>query len=250
MARQADVECPTGLRLKMRSVKGKDIDGLRDKRRINTGEALTELLMACTVEVVDTAVYSGLSSFHWADALLGDRFAALIGLRRATAGDMYEFKIRCGVRGCNNNISWEVNLTELDVQPLPEASRLVFAENNEFITEVDGREVVFGLTTGRDQLRIAKIIEKDKGPKRGLAQAERALYGLLVRIQRVNGVEPKDVMAWLDDLDLADINALRKSMDDVDCGIETEILVDCSGPKGCGTRQNIDLPLDENLFLV
>lgn len=247
MSRMTELTCPSGLRLKMRGLKGKDLDGLRDKRRVASGESLSELLNDCTIEVADRAIYAGAEKFDWADALLGDRMHAIVGLRSATNGDEYDFRIRCSDAGCRQMIDWTVDLKDLPVKLLPEASKETFLNGNRFETTAMDKRVIFKLTTGRDQASLArKVAQIRQASKSKQGEHERWLLAVAERIVEVDGVDR--VLDWLEDGDLLDIRKLVKDMDAADCGVETGIEIACMGARGCGLEQEVNLPLDSTFF--
>lgn len=218
---------------------------MRDRKKVATGEAITTLLNDCTLEVLDRSVYGNAPNFDWADALVGDRTLALLGLREATNGATYEFSTRCTDADCKRMIAWTINLNDLPKKPLPEESKELYLSGNSFMTQVDGRVVKFRLMTGRDQMKLAKAIshiKRSSNSKEG--RQEKMLLGLASRINEVEGAE--DVLAWLEDLDLADITQLMRAMEKVDCGVETGITIECDA---CDLEQEIDLPLDRQFFV-
>lgn len=233
--------------VRFRSIKGKDLDGLRDRRRMASGESINDLLNNCTLSVVDRSIYGTLKDFDWMEAVLGDRMHALIGLREATSGPMYGFDIRCADADCKYMIRWQLNLNQLPRKPLPEESKEVFLNGNSFETAVGEQKVVFKLQTGRDQIRLSKLVSQIKSKtndrNREQEQNRKVLLGVANRVTSVEGCD--NIMGWLADLDLADISELVKNMDAVDCGVETGIEIECSS---CGLRQEIDLPLDKTFF--
>lgn len=259
ISKEIELECPSGLRVRLRSMKGKDLDGLRDKRRLVTGEAWSKLLDDCTIEVLDEGPYGNATSLQvlgskaqrwsWKQALVGDRVRALLGLRSATSGEQYPFRVRCGNDRCRRWIDWEVDLAELPIKPLLPESRELFVNGNRFETVVDGKAVVFHLTTGEDQAKAVRLQERfvatqRQQRERGLEPAEgMAMLALATRILEVEG-EP-DIVAFLAELDLGEIERLVTRMDKVDCGVETGIQVSCSE---CGEVTSTDLPLDASFF--
>lgn len=250
MSRQAEITCPSGLRVKLRSIKGKDLDGLRDKRRLASGEAISTLLDECTIEVIDRSIYAKLPSFDWAHALIGDRMYAVLGLRKATTGQDYLFDVRCIDRDCRRAISWGLNLDELPVKELPEESKEVWANGgNKYIAHVNGKEVIFGLNTGIDQVKFVRNLDKIRSNakfRQGQANnAERTLLGLAMQVSEVEGLKREEILPWLEDCDLADITKLRKDIEAVDCGVETGINISCPH---CGLQQEVELPLDSSFF--
>lgn len=251
MARETDVTCPSGLKVKLRSVKGKDLDGMRDKRKATTGEATTSLLNDCTVEVQDRSIYANLKEFNWADALVGDRTYATVALKALSSGEEFEFRTRCKDGECRRMINWAVNMNELEVHKLSEESKACFLNGNVFETIAAGRHVKFRLNTGRDQLKLTKLraeieAENRKRKKKQGEEEKQILLGIGMRIVSVEGTD--DVLSWLEELDLQDMTELLKELDKPDCGLETEIEIQCTGVEGCGLTQAVNLPLDSRFF--
>lgn len=256
MARHIEVTVPSGMRVKFRSVKGKDIDSMRDQRRFATGESITRLLDDCTVEFVDKGIYSRINNFSWADAIVGDRLAGLIGVRQATTGDKYDFRVRCQDNRCGQWIDWEIDLeSDLRRVPLSEESKQIFLEGNEFHTSLNGRDIKFKLVTGADQLKVSKVLQqasmkqrlRRRGePLEGGDEDARSLIALGGRLLAVEGVS--EIVPWLEDLDFMELRELIEAMDKHDCGVETNIEIMCTGKQGCGLQQEITLPLDRSFF--
>jgi hypothetical protein len=258
MAREIELECPSGLVVLARGVKGKDLDGLRDRRKVASGEAISSLLDDCTLEVRERSIYGKLPNFTWADTLVGDRTFAVIGLRQITAGPTYDFRVRCQDRECREMIDWTIELNELPIKRLSPESAERFQAGNVFETTLDGKVIKFSLPTGRSQTKLVKYAatldaqarqKRDNGEESNGASSQegRALLGLAGKIVSVQDVT--NVMTWLGELDLKDIGDLSRTMDKVDCGVETGIMVECAGPRGCGLRQEVELPLDSKFFL-
>lgn len=259
MSREMEFPCPSGLRVKLRGVKGKDLDGMRDRKRVASGEAVSKLLDDCTLEVFERSIYTRLPNFAWADVLVGDRTSAIINLRQITAGSTYDFRVRCADRDCRQMIDWTIELSDLPIKELPKESAERFLAGNVFDATLNGTLIKFALPTGRSQTKLVKYAAQldanarqkaDRTGERdgGAASVEgRTLLGLAGKIVSVEGVP--NVLSWLGEQDLDDISQLRRAMDVVDCGVETGIEIECSGLEGCGLRQEIELPLDSKFFL-
>lgn len=243
MARETELTCPSGLRVRMRGIKGKDLDGLRDKRRVASGEAISDLLDACTIEVLDRAIYDRLPSFAWADALVGDRTRAIVSLRETTSGGEYDFRLRCRDKECRQMIDWTLNLGDLPIKPLSRESAETFLAGNVYETTLNDTLVKFCLNTGRTQARILKLAAQHDSKVQKSSSEGRMMLGLAGKIISVGGVD--NVMAWLGELDLLDIRQLVEAMDAVDCGVETAIEIVCDE---CGLKQEVELPLDSTFF--
>lgn len=259
MSREMEFPCPSGLRVKLRGVKGKDLDGMRDRKRVASGEAVSKLLDDCTLEVADRSIYTKLPNFTWADTLVGDRTHAIISLRQITAGATYDFRTRCADRDCRQMIDWTIELSDLPIKELSKESAERFLAGNVFETSLNGTAIKFALPTGRSQTKLVKYAAQldanarqkaDRTGERegGASSSEgRTLLGLAGKIISIDGAS--NVLAWLGEQDLNDIADLRRTMDDVDCGVETGIEIECAGLEGCGLRQEIELPLDSKFFL-
>lgn len=252
MSKEIELDCPSGLKVRLRGIKGKDLDGLRDKRRVATGEAISKLLDDCTLEVLEKGPYAtaGTPDWSWKKALVGDRVRAIIGLRAATSGQMFGFRVRCGDPDCRSWIDWELDLMELPMKALPAESRERFVAGNRFSTVVADTEVTFRLNTGEDQARSIRLAEQLAAQKRRAKEAGekdvssgQTLLGIASRIIEVAGHD--EVTEFLADLELGEVTSLLKAMDKVDCGIETTIDVPC---EKCGEVGRSELPLDATFF--
>jgi len=252
MSKEIELECPSGLRVRLRGIKGKDLDGLRDKRRVQTGEAFSRLLDECTLEVIDHGPYSKEGGWRWANALVGDRVRALIGVRVATSGTLYAFRARCSNEDCRAWIDWEVDMLDLPMKRLSAESRATYLAGNRFETIVGEKLVTFHLTTGEDQVRAfrkreqvaasAKRQQRESGSSESSGQGQ-ILLGLAMRIVEVEG-EP-DIVTFLGELDLGEVHRLSRAMDLADCGIETTIDIVCDK---CSEVTSTELPLDATFF--
>jgi len=249
MSKEIELDCPSGLRVRLRGIKGKDLDGLRDKRRVQTGEGFSRLLDECTLEVLDHGPYKA-GGWRWADALVGDRVRAMIGVRVATSGALYAFRARCSNEDCKKWIDWEVDMLDLPMKKLPAESRATFLAGNRFETIAGEKLVTFRLTTGEDQVRafrkreqVAASQKRQQREGGAAAQVPQVMLGLAMRIVEVEG-EP-DVMSFLGELDLGEVHRLSRAMDAVDCGIETTIDIVC---QECSEVTATELPLDATFF--
>jgi len=249
------VRCPSGLSGRVRGMKGRELREILDGVGSGAEAAVTRVLNACWLETVDHGVYP--ESFDWADGYAADRFYALFQIRRATYPDhhLYQFDVDCGVMACRAKIKWQVDLNDLEVKQIPESTlETLLGGTNSFETELSGGVVVkHKLLTGRDleaQPRIAKNIV-EKGSTAGLAERRNVLVGAATRITAAPGVtgnppSVKQILAFLDDLPLADMTRLVDSFDDVDFGVRVEIEVLCPD---CGGTTKLQLPFERGFFL-
>ena len=162
----------------------------------------------------------------------------MLSIRALTYGPDYGFSVSC--RNCRARIEWEVDLTKLPVRPLSPESRAAFMAGNRFETTLPdaGKRVWFKLLTGDDERKL---------PALQRAAPDRLLSSVLAyRVLEIEGVDPKDKRAFLEDLTLRDADFLVDEFDRVDCGVDTTIEVEC--PE-CREVQDVDLPFDSAFFL-
>jgi hypothetical protein len=233
------IVCPSGLTGRIRGMKVREERVLSDRKLAKAGSQLEELLAACWETTVEPGPYDfGDKPIDWSSVLQGDRFFALLNIRALTYGPEYGFEVSC--RNCRARIEWEVDLTKLPVRPLSPESRAAFMAGNRFETTLPdaGKRVWFKLLTGDDERKL---------PALQRAAPDRLLSSVLAyRVLEVEGVDPKDKRAFLEDLTLRDADFLVDEFDRVDCGVDTTIEVEC--PE-CHEVQDVDLPFDSAFFL-
>lgn len=233
------ITCPSGLHGRVRGMKVREERILADRKLAKSSGQLDELLTSCWEESTDAGPYCvAQSSIDWGAVLQGDRFFALLMIRTLTYGPQYGFGVSC--RNCRARIEWEVDLTKLPVRPLSAESRAAFMAGNRFETALPdaGKRVWFKLLTGDDERKL---------PALQRAAPDRLLSSVLAyRVLDVEGVDPKDKRAFLEDLTLRDADFLVDEFDRVDCGVDTTIEVEC--PE-CREIQDVDLPFDSAFFL-
>jgi hypothetical protein len=213
---------------------------LADRKLAKSGAQLEQILAACWEETIDPGPYAFGDRIDWGQVLQGDRFYALLQLRIATYGPEYAFAVTCEKRSCRARIEWELNLSDLVVRPLPGQSRVALQAGNRFTATFPdaARAVTFRLLTGADERRLAA--------QKHAADEHPITTMLLTRIESVEGVEPKDKRRFIEDLAMGDVSLLLGEFDRVDCGVETEIEIEC--PE-CLSTQRLELPFERGFFL-
>jgi hypothetical protein len=182
------------------------------------------------------------NEIDWSHVLLCDRFTALLYARVATWGAEYSFRQQCGA--CRRRYTWELDITELEIKPLPQTSIAAYKEGNRFTTTVlddsgEARKVIFQLVTPKLESKIVQAAD--------IAVSDRVTASLAQRIVSVEGLDPGKgaIKAWLNDLDMGSLYDLLQELDAYDGGIETEIEIECPH---CGEREELELPLDRSEF--
>ena len=233
------ITCPSGLTGRVRGMKVREERILADHKLAKSGRQVDELLGGCWQLTDGLGPYDfGGEVIDWDAVLQGDRFFALLGIRALTYGPFYSFSVSC--RNCRARIEWEVDLTKLPVRQLSAESRAAFMAGNRFEATLPdaGNRVWFKLLTGDDERKL---------PALQRAAPDRLLSSVLAyRVLEVEGVDPKDKRAFLEDLTLRDADFLVDEFDRVDCGVDTTIEVEC---RECREVQDVDLPFDSAFFL-
>jgi hypothetical protein len=232
------ITCPSGLVGTVRNLTVGESRVLTGKRRDSTAQ-LNQLLSACWVETLDPGPYAlDEGRLAWPKVLQGDRFFALMQIRILTYGAAYEFGVPCQNRMCSRRIDWSLSLDDLAVRKLSDASREAFMRDNHFDAPLPGgKRAHFGLPIGEDETRMTRIQQGNE---------DASLPVLLnLRVREVSDVPPLQKAAYLSRLSLRQARDLLAAFDRADCGVETDIDVECPH---CGYTQSVSLPLDQGFL--
>ena len=233
--------CPSGLAGEVRGLTGKEGKLLADRSLARSGATIDRILGSCWVQTTDAGVYELADGANpdWSKVLVGDRFYALVQIRRASFGDDYAFSVQCEAASCRERFEWELKLGDLSVRALSDEAKAAFRGGNRFETALPrgDRKVWFRLLSGADEVRAATL--RRQGRENLLLEA----VGL--RIVEIEGVADKDRRRFLEDVELADLTALLDAFEHVDGGIETSIEVECPS---CQAVQDVDLPFERGFF--
>ncbi len=236
-----EITCPSGLIGRIRGMKVREERILADRKLARSGGQVDRLLSACWEETVDPAIYAfGDKKIDWGQVLQGDRFFALLLIRALTYGPEYAFSVNCQNPTCRARIDWELDLRELPVRELSDESREVFLNGNRFQTVLpdSGKRVWFGLVTGAIERKLPQV-RKSAG--------ERVLSSVLaMRVQEIEGVESREKRKFIEDLTMRDADFLMDEFDRVDCGVDTNIEIEC--PE-CFSVQEVELPFEKSFFM-
>lgn len=176
----------------------------------------------------------------WRRVLKGDLVAGMLHLTRVsiTDGDDYGFDVPC--RSCGKSIPWELQLSDLPVRVLPEKSIEKIRAGEPFEASVAGKKVLFDLQTVASEEPVLALMRREGRKVVTIVEI------LAAQVRSVEGVS-NDLRArwnWLNDLSLGELQDLQHAVEDVDCGVETNIEIRCS----CNYVQEVDLPLGRRLF--
>ncbi len=235
------ITCPSGLKGRIRGMKAREERILADRKLARSGGQLEQILAACWEETLDPGPYDfGDQSIDWGKVLQGDRFFTLLQIRVRSYGPEYAFSLPCESRSCRARIEWEVDLRDLPVRALSDGSREALVAGNRFETVLPdaGKRVTFLLLTGADERRMVPLRK---------AAGERPISTMLAfRLESIEGIETREKARFIEDLAMSDVSFLLGEFDRVDCGVETEIEVEC--PE-CLAVQAVELPFERGFFL-
>jgi len=255
-----NVKLPSGAVIEIRKISLRDenfLAGAARSKRKNNDKVLIEVMSRCTIGFVEPGPYKDVNAgdkVKWDDMLSGDWFGAMIELRKFSyrEGSSYDIQVQCPALGCNNKFGWKVDLDkDLFVKGLPEESVEAMAEGKPLSTTIDGRVVEFNLGYVKDNEAQDKL--EKRFPGREVSCMLRS------RIVSVEGVERQDILTWLDGLKRGGVEStkyeglcsddtedLRAAFEEVDCGVDTEVEVECT-KSSCSEVFTLDLPFD-NIF--
>lgn len=234
------IVCPSGLAGEVRGLTGREGKLLGDRALARSGATIDKLLQSCWLTTSDAGIYELADGKpDWTQVLVGDRFYALLQIRRASFGDQYTFGVQCQSAGCRERFEWELNLSDLPVRTMSENARAKFRTANRFETTLprQGRRVWYRLLTGADEARTATL--------RRQGRDNLLLEAVAMRVVEIEGVPDKDRRRFIEDTDLGDLTYLLDAFDRDDGGVETSIEVECPS---CGGAQDIELPFERGFF--
>lgn len=230
-----EVTCPSGLKGILKKPKVRTLNDMRKiAARQGQAQSFSHLLEDCWSRTLDKGIYKfDADVIDWREVLTGDRYYLILGIRKVLYGPDFKFPVRC--RGCDRKFGWVIPLDDLEVKELPEDSKEVLAsEEKLFIRETEsGLEFKFRLSTGRT--------EEEKND-----EEEQILRYLLPRMFSVGDVTNRTKLSeTLLDLDVDVFDDILAQVRDADCGVETEIEVQCDS---CGAYSKVSLPFDRKYF--
>lgn len=247
-----EVILPSGLRGVIRKMKVADIDLMANPTSGRQSGPVSEfeLCNRLWVQTLDRGPYNfSTDKPPWSDCILqGDRFKLVLEARVLTRGSDYEFDCQCDSPACRAMFRWGLDLSDLPTIPISQRALDGLAAGNLFHTFLPaiGHRVIWMLPTGSIQTAMDKMV-KQHGRGIGPIYAARILK---VEAKAVEDtwveVEVKDLAAYVGDLDLDDFDLLIGDMQDVDCGVDTGIEIECPH---CGRRQFMDVGFGGDFFM-
>lgn len=246
MSETYEVECPSGLKGRVRALTVGDVSSLSSRQQ-RKGDNLGQLLRSIWEETTDSGIYVpelvpvGSKISQWERILAGDRAFMVFESRRLTFGDDFFFDVNC--RNCRARIDWKLDLSELVVSGLSDEARsAVEAEGLDAVLHrtlpKSGAKVGFCLTTGVHQRQVQNAAQQGDGAM-GLA----ALLSRLVFIDGAKG--PGDRRRFVEGIHLLDLEYLKEQWEEADIYVQDTIEIEC---ESCGGVTEVGIPVDERFF--
>lgn len=225
------------MRGRIRPFKVSELIAQQDERLLRKGTVLTDIVANCWLETLDRGPYSFNTSERppWPVLLHADKMHALRCIRTLTTGSPdFEYQVQCLDETCKHQFAWVVDLMKLEMLPLRAKSIPHLREGVPLTVDVAGTTVEFRLLRNEDDARLMEYINKH-----GYSSF---IAAFLCRIVAVKGVETDmhALAAWLENLDLADIDDLETAMDEHEAGLLLQTDITC--PR-CNTAWRSMIPL-------
>lgn len=244
MAKTMEITTPSGLTGEIRNLKIQEGNVLADRKIAKSGKLVDEILKRCWVTTRDR----GLLNYdhnkdgtvpEWDKVLSGDRIYAFIQVRILTFPDTdYDFQIRCVGPSCGESFGWTVNLNELPVKKLSDASAKIYLAGNKFSGKLaDGTGFTYRLMRGVDERNASKKLTEHPD--------QRLTVSLASRITAIEGVADQDIGDYLGNLDMPESLSILDLLEENDCGLETGIEVECPH---CLHEFEADIPFSGDFF--
>jgi hypothetical protein len=213
-------ECPSGLVLDVRELKGREIRQIREVKN-----PLLTIAEGCTVKVVDAGPYvlhDG-KSVRWGEALAGDMMTAILRVAEAGFGVKRKVPFECTDEDCRKRCPeptlWPLDLrADLAIRPISPEDLQAFLKDNRFEDVIEGARVVYRLPTGAT-IDAAFRQRPDAHEWKALADG----------IIEIEGVRPfdQDKLDWIDNLSADGLRKLGLAMGAREPGPPNTLKVQC-----------------------
>lgn len=245
---ERDVVCPSGMRGRIRALKVKEEKIWTDPKVLKKGRIFETLAKMCWLEAQDPGPYKFQNGgVEWENTLQGDPFYLFLQIVGLSYGDDYPIEIAC--KACRNPITDTVDLKTLRTQQLSDEARDRFVAGEPHTATMEGgKKVLYKNLLTKDEVIIGRIEES-----RDITQRAASTIARIVAIEGLgssspNGTVPArqlDIIKYCEDMTTGELEDLRIQMEENECGVDTEIELDC---EKCFVTQAVDLPFDPMLF--
>lgn len=233
-----EVTCPSGLKGVIRKLKVSEENLLANPRKARDGAQMNAVLAAIWEETIDPGPYTienGKPDFG--KILMGDQMHLILQMRILTFTKDFPFDFICRNELCKALNKHDADLETLEVQLLPEESRTAFQDGNRFTTTVNGRKVVFKLLLADATKHFAMVRKR--------SEDQLSMEAIRAQIVEVEGLKPREIPEWINDLYSDDAADLRELFERSGCGVHTNVQIPCTE---CGNINDIELPFGNRDF--
>jgi hypothetical protein len=219
----------TGKEIELKSMKMKDRDILTNVRIAKSGETISRLLESVT----------NLSFEEIENLLIGERTHLCIVLRSLSHPDenYYYTKVQCPY--CTERWEQEIDLEKLIVHQIKKEIKEAGYKFKIVLPESKA-ELRVRLLNGKDEKRIERIRKE----KSNMVMS----YMAMMRTDSIfqDGKEIKKNIDWFRELSEKDSAHFLNEYDKNDCGVETNIEIDCVN---CFSSFDLEIPFGNSFFL-
>jgi len=218
--------------VEIRSMTARDEDILTSRALVRSGKVITSLLRSCLID----------KDIEPEKMLVGDRNAAMIGVRITGYGAGYSIKVECP--GCESEIKMELDLTTLPVKTFPADLKIETGKNEfSYTLPVSKKTCVFKLLTGEEERELLQILER--GRKSGIGE-ELVTTRLKMQVIDIAGErDPQKLASVIRNMPAKDSRELRKYIDSITPGIELKTPFVCDA---CSFKGEVEVPLGTDFF--
>ena len=233
-----EVTCPSGLQGRVRGMKVKDEQLFANRKLLQSGRVISELLKSCWLETIDPGPYNFEDQPVWDTVLAADRTYLLIKIRIASYGTDYEFRVTCN--NCRKLYGWAIDLEkDMDIIPVSDIGVQSVKSGEPLPVQLmDGSNAQCRLLTGEDEAFLSALGVKDENKLLSYHMARR-----IVQIGKWDRFP--DIVAAVEDMEAAVGDRLWDELDALEGGVETTFDVECGS---CGNVQQVMLPFEAGFF--
>jgi len=168
--------------------------------------------------------------------LSSDRVFLLFYLRAISYGPNYDLRTKCTSCGFDNETT--ININDLNIKYPPKELEEPFS-----VTLPSSKKViVFKMSRGSEEARMIKYMNMPKNANEVNNMFVDRIMNLIIDIE---GVPKEKWETFLNNLIGMDVSHIRKTLELVDFGYETNEAISCSK---CGTSLKLALTINENFF--
>jgi hypothetical protein len=218
--------------VEIRAMTAREEDILTNRAYIKQGTVINELIKSCLIDKTVDPV----------DMIAGDRNAVMTSLRITGYGADYQVEVQCPA--CRERSKQTFDLAGLPIKQFTCQPIAVGANAFEMTLPVTKKVVRYKYLNGREEKELRTIEERLK--KKGIDSANVVTRRYQHQVVSIDNIDDKvKVQKFCQNMPARDSLALRKHMDDNECGIEMLAQMDCPH---CYEESEVRLPIGASFF--